>query len=305
MAGIIIDGKGLADQIIYGLRTCHKDFPYMRLIIVTTGDNFAGEAYVRSKIKRAEEIGIDVHRMHYDFFNHDSVLDLVKTFEEYFAQDRIYPSFIIQLPMTGDISRYEIENIIKSNMSITSNQLNEIDVDGIISKDNILYTYAPNLVSPLDKDSCCLPCTPIGIVRLLDEYIGNLSGLTATILGRSQLVAKPLESFLIERNCTVTMCHTKTQKAVIKEYIRSSNIVISSMGNTSLLTKDFFNDIDVSDKILIDVGMNRNEHGKLRGDCDPEIAKQFKMYTPVPGGVGPMTVAMLMRNVVKHYQITE
>lgn len=296
MSGTIIDGKGVANEIIRELKVISKDIPNMKFMIITTGNNFAGEAYVRSKTKRANELGIEVIRLHYDYLDLDAVYDIVDRLDEH-----DYPPFIIQLPISGSMSRDVIYAIIESRIS-DKVCFNSIDVDGIISVHNIIYTFTPDYITNKHQDQFCLPCTPIGVIKLLTTYIGSIEGLRATILGRSELVAKPLESFLIDRNCTVTMCHSVTSKDTIKESIMNSDIVISAMGNIHLLTKDFFNGIDLSNKVLIDIGINRDLHGKLRGDCDPDIAKQFRMYTPVPGGVGPMTVAMLMCNVVKHYQ---
>lgn len=295
MTGAIIDGKGMADDIIQELKVISKDIPNMKFMVITTGDNFAGETYVRSKTKRANELGIEVIRRHYDYLDLDAVYDIVKHLDEHG-----YPPFIIQLPITGSMTRDEIFTIIESR--IPDVLFSSIDVDGIISVHNIIYTFTPEYMTIKHQDQFCLPCTPIGVIKLLTAYIGSIEGLKATILGRSELVAKPLESFLIDRNCTVTMCHSVTSKDTIKESIMNSDIVISAMGNIHLLTNEFFNGIDLSNKVLIDIGTNRGSHGELRGDCDPEIAKQFRMYTPVPGGVGPMTVAMLMCNVIKHYQ---
>lgn len=296
MVGTIIDGKHMADGIIEELKNISKDIPDMKLMIITTGDNFAGEAYVRSKVRRANELGIEVIRIHYDYLDLDAVNDIVTHLEE-----NEYPPFIIQLPISGSMSRDSIYEIIQNSIP-KDVFFSSIDVDGIISVDNIVYTYTPDYMGTNYKSRFCLPCTPIGVIKMLTAYVGSLKGMKVTILGRSELVSKPLEYFLIDRNCTVTMCHSATDIDTIKDSIKKSDIVISAMGNTHLLTPEFFTDINPSDKVLIDIGMNRGVHGELRGDCDPEIAKRFRLYTPVPGGVGPMTVAMLMCNVVKHYQ---
>lgn len=328
--GTPIDGKCLAIDITNKLKKIiEKDNlapnlgsdilpPKMHLIIVTTGDSAAGLSYVKSKVNKCKELGIRANVIHYDFLSSDAVTDLCNQLYSY-----EYPPFIIQLPITGDNTRTEIYEELYDNIKAhwdnsSDDQIRKhiamMDVDGIISPDNILYTYAPfHMIDP-DLHSLIpyynLPCTPMGIMYMLDNYWDkDLSEISATILGRSELVSKPLYQYLMDRDCTVTMCHSKSNKTDMLEYIKNSDIIISAMGQLdslsnliNLLTDKYKDELRLCDKTLIDVSINRGPDGKLHGDCDIETAKKFKYYTPVPGGVGPMTVAMLMCNVVKFYQ---
>lgn len=335
--GTPIDGKAMATYITEQLKEIiekdklapYKDGKFntesmlpskMKLIIVTTGDSAAGASYVTSKITKCNELGIMAIIIHYDFLSSDAVNNLCTRLSKY-----DYPPFIIQLPIIGDNTRMEIYEKLFTNMKANGSfefdddirkHIAMMDVDGIISPDNILYTYAPTHMIDMDLHSLIsyhnLPCTPIGIMYMLDKTLGkDLSGLSATILGRSELVSKPLYQYLMDRDCTVTMCHSKTNKYDITEYIKNSDIIISAMGKLNelsdainILTDKAKENLNLDKKVLIDVSINRGSDGKLHGDCDIETAKKFKYYTPVPGGVGPMTVAMLMCNVVKYYQNT-
>lgn len=311
--GEILDGKMMSEGIFEKLSEIVKSMDlstksiYKQFVIVTTGSDDASKVYVRSKAIACDRLNIACLENHYDYFDHDACQDLIQ-----YLSKCGYPPFIIQLPMTGDYTRNQIYNDLKAHLVVTGVEdpdglIHRMDVDGIISPDNILMTYAPNYVIGPDLhnliDDHCLPCTPWGIMNLIDSVFSDyLKGSVVTIIGRSDLVAKPLQMMLMDRDATVLMAHTNTPTNLIQYYIGKSDIVITATGSTKLLTKDFFKLIDVKNKLLIDVGMNRDENGKLRGDCDPEIAKDFKWYTPVPGGVGPMTVASLMVNVVKYYQ---
>lgn len=327
--GTPIDGKCLAIEITNNLKKIIEEdnlapnlgsnmIPAkMRLIIVTTGNSAAGLSYVRSKVNKCKELGINAIIIHYDFLSSDAVEKLCDELNRY-----NYPPFIIQLPITGDNNRTEIYEELYNNMKAHSGLSDDdirkhiamMDVDGIISPDNILYTYAPSHLIDPDLHSLIpyynLPCTPMGIIHMLDVYWDkDMSQISATILGRSELVSKPLYQYLMDRDCTVTMCHSKSNKSDMLEYIKNSDIIISAMGQLNglsnlinLLSDKYKDELRLHDKTLIDVSINRGPDGKLHGDCDIEVAKKFKYYTPVPGGVGPMTVAMLMCNVVKFYQ---
>lgn len=316
----IISGKNMAEEIIEELKEIIKDdnlysdgnvIPRkMKLIIVTTGDSEAGASYVKSKVNKCKELGILPVVKHYDFFDVEACKNLCETLSSY-----NYPPFIIQLPTVGEYTRkyvYEdlLEYIKTNNPEITEPEelIARMDVDGIISPLNIAYTYNPMYSIDLDVYNMMnrynLPCTPIGIIYMLESTPDIiLSKSKITIIGRSDLVSKPLQQFLIDRNATVTMVHSVSPFECINEAIKSANIIISATGNISLLNGMYLETIDCSNKTLIDVGITRGLDGKLRGDCDPDYAPKFMNYTPVPGGVGPMTVAMLMCNVVKYYQL--
>lgn len=316
----IIDGKQAAQQIMTNLRNIIDSMdktPDMKLVICTTGTDDASKVYVRSKSRACDELGIRCIEVHYDYFDENACLSFTK-----YLKDLDFPPFIVQLPITGDFNRELIYSYLYDRISEISDDGAEVDdegirqlicmmdVDGIIAKDNILFNYTPHYMIDPDNhnamDYYCMPCTPMGIMDLIINHVyhmDNLDGVNVVILGRSDLVAKPLEAFLMDRGATVTLCHTKTNKVSLRNLLYDCNVLISAMGTTDVLTKEFLGTIDCSDITLIDVGMNRDENGKLRGDCDPECLEGFFSYTPVPGGVGPMTVAALMCNVVKYYQL--
>ncbi len=139
-----------------------------------------------------------------------------------------------------------------------------------------------------------ISCTPYGIIKMLEAYNIEIEGKHAVVIGRSNIVGKPLSQCLLNKNATVTICHSRTRN--LSEITRTADILISAVGKTDMVTADMIKD----GAIVIDVGMNRNDEGKLVGDVDFEKVKEKASYiTPVPGGVGPMTIAMLMNNVIK------
>ena len=150
------------------------------------------------------------------------------------------------------------------------------------------------------------PCTPSGVMRLLEEYNIPLEGKNALVIGRSNIVGRPMAMMLEHAGCTVTMAHSKTNKESLIDYFVYSNIVVSAVGKKDIIAyedlKGNFGLETLSEKILIDVGMNRDENGKLCGDFSEELKQKAAYYTPTPGGTGPMTVAMLMQNVIEFYE---
>ena len=149
------------------------------------------------------------------------------------------------------------------------------------------------------NQECFVSCTPYGVIKMLEEYNINLEGKRAVIIGRSNIVGKPLLQCLLNKNATVTVCHSKTKN--IKEITKEADILIAALGKPKFVTEDMVKE----DAVVIDVGINRSEEGKLVGDVDFEtVSKKVSYITPVPGGVGPMTIAMLMNNVVKSAKLT-
>lgn len=313
MNGKIIDGTSMANAITDNLKEIISTdslsstslLKRMTLIIVTTGVNDASKVYVRSKSRKCEELGIQCVEVHYDYFDMSACKDLMFTLSDY-----NFPPFIVQLPMTGNCSRRGIYNALYTALNShgcpnPEKKLRLMDVDGIISKDNIMYTYAPQYMAERTNrdliDTYCLPCTPAGMVSLILAAT-HIRHRHVVVLGRSELVGKPVASMLQGVGASVTMFHSMSAPIDIENAIKNCDVLVSAMGNKDVLTKRRFGNIDLSSTILIDAGMNRDENGKLRGDCDPELLQNFTAYTPVPGGVGPMTVASLMVNVVKYYQ---
>ncbi len=286
---MILDGKATADKICNNLKQqvdeLMADGVYPKLRIVTTGNNDASKVYVRNKVKRCNEIGIEPIVKHFDFITKNDVKDLLT--------DSI-PT-IFQSPMTGSVPFDEIGAIMNPF----------VDVDGFVATENVARLAS-------GKDPIMNPCTPAGIMRLLHEYNINVSGLAVTIVGRSNIVGRPLARMMEHEGATVTLCHSKTDESHIYPNVLLSDIVVSATGSRGILTYDKLaaaseKDISLCDHLIgrtvfIDVGMNRNEDGKLCGDIDQAILDRSFGYTPVPGGVGPMTVAMLMENTVKYYR---
>ena len=315
---MILDGKKVANEIYDKLKVIIENNHLkgdMKLVIITTGDEYASKVYVRSKVSKCNELGIVPFTCHYDFLNDDSLRSIFNK-----LKSLNYPPFIIQLPITGCVSRSHIYDSLLEDMvndgygacSFAPAMIRDMDVDGLISRENLLYLNDPEylygMYPPRILPKTNLPCTPLGIMTLLNHYQYFMMNPQprVVILGRSDLVGKPLEKMLMDKDCTVTVCHSKTAFPDMMNYIDNADIIISTMGNTNILTYNNLHYIEnsLSEKYLVDVGINRDDKGNLRGDCDPTILPWFKAYTPVPGGVGPMTVAMLMCNVVKKYQVS-
>lgn len=279
---IKLDGKALADRICGDLKArCDvlwEKGVQPRLTIVTTNSDLASVVYIRNKVRRCEEIGIEADVQRFER------LGVNETAKIMFGK---YSPVILQQPM----------NLAED---VTIEELGEwfpaiCDVDGFINSKNIAALAS-------GREPANYPCTPRGIIRLLDEYQIPIEGASVCVIGRSNIVGRPLARMLEQRNATVTLCHSKT---ALRQKIRTmwnSDIVISATGNRNTLNSIPRGNFD--GKVLIDVGINRDEEGNLCGDFPAWAYEYCKAYTPVPGGVGPMTVAMLMENVIRFYERT-
>lgn len=280
-----LNGKVLAEGICDALKVrCNelkKKGVILKLKIVTTGDNKAGQVYVRNKVKKAKEIGIEVIEKHFDYLTQD---DADNAFF-----DGMVPT-IYQLPITGDA---DFKRIALCYMPAFA----PLDVDGFLSPHNTSALFTGN--EPVQP-----PCTPAGIIELLDAYDIELAEKCVCIIGRSNIVGRPLAAMFEHRNATVILCHSKTPVQTLINSVRMADIIVSATGCYGTLSERLLYDygVDLSEKVLVDVGINRDADGKLRGDLDPALCEQAYAYTPVPGGVGPMTVAMLMKNVIEYYE---
>ena len=277
----IIDGKELAKKIRDNLKVEVAELKSRgitpKLAVIMVGNNKASEIYVRNKSKACDEIGIE--------------------FEEYIKDNNISQKELINLIDTlnnrKDIHGILLQSPIPENLNIRQ-AFNEIDyrkdVDG----------FNPINVGNLSiGEDCFISCTPYGVIKMLEEYNIDLEGKRAVIIGRSNIVGKPLLQCLLNKNATVTVCHSKTKN--IKEITKEADILIAALGKPKFITEDMVKE----NAIVIDVGINRSEEGKLVGDVDFEtVSKKVSYITPVPGGVGPMTIAMLMNNVVKSAKLT-
>lgn len=280
-----LNGKILAEGMCDALRVrCNelkKRGVIPKLKIVTTGDNKAGQVYVRNKVRKAKEIGIEVVEKHFDSLTQD---EADKTFFE-----NMLPT-IYQLPITGDVDLKRLILCHAPGFAI-------LDVDGFLSPYNTSVLFSGGKPDQL-------PCTPAGIIELLDAYDIDPAEKCVCIIGRSNIVGRPLAAMFEHRNATVILCHSKTPIGTLINSVRMADIIVSATGYYGTLSERLLYDygVDISEKVLVDVGINRDESGRLRGDIDPALYKQAYAYTPVPGGVGPMTVAMLMSNVIECYE---
>lgn len=272
----IINGKELAKKIRGELKEevvkLKKQGIKPKLAVIMVGDDKASSVYVRNKSKACEEVGIE--------------------FEEYLKDDKTTQeelmSLIKELNKREDIHGILLQSPIPKGLDIRE-AFNTIDyrkdVDG----------FNPINVGKLCiGEDCFISCTPHGVIKMLEEYNIETEGKRAVIIGRSNIVGKPLIQCLLNKNVTVTVCHSKTQN--IKEIAKEADILIAALGKPKFVTEDMVKE----GVVVIDVGINRNEEGKLVGDVDFEnVSKKTSYITPVPGGVGPMTIAMLLCNVVK------
>jgi methylenetetrahydrofolate dehydrogenase (NADP+)/methenyltetrahydrofolate cyclohydrolase len=272
----IIDGKALAAKLresiarhVEVLVSDHKILPGLAVILV--GDDPASQVYVGSKKKLAEKVGIRsfVQELPKNA-SQDEVLKLVQKLN----QDKKVHGILVQLPLPKQI---DADTVLK-----TINPAK--DVDGL---------HIENIGRLVCGMSGPVPCTPLGCVLLIKEIEKNLTGLHAVVVGRSNLVGKPVAQLLLRENCTVTMAHSRTPQ--LSHVTRTADILVVAVGKPNLVKADWVK----PGAIVIDVGINRMDDGKLVGDVDfADVSKVAGYITPVPGGVGPMTIACLLGNTL-------
>lgn len=273
---IIIDGKSVADKITEQLKqkiSQLQDKPH--LAVIQIGNNAASTIYVNLKKKKAEEIGIKSTVINLD--ENIEEKELIYKIEK-LNNDNSVHAILVQLPLPKHINE---SNIIKA---ITPNK----DVDGFTAQNtgDLLNGIKPK----------AYPCTPKGVLKLLKEYNIEIQGKHAVIVGRSNIVGKPLAIMLLNEHATVTICHSKTKN--LPEITKQADILISAVGK-----KIIFKDMVKKDAVVIDVGIFKDENNKTTGDVDFENVKEIAAYiTPVPKGVGPMTIACLMENTIELYE---
>lgn len=273
---VIIDGKELAKKIRANLKIeceeLNKNGIKSKLAVIMVGDDPASKVYVRNKSRACEDVGIDYEEYLLESnITQKELIDLIKKLN----QDNTVNGILLQSPIPSNLDINEAFRTISP----------EKDVDG----------FNPVNVGKLvlGQDTF-VSCTPYGIIKMFEEYNIDLSGKNVVILGRSNIVGKPLIHCCLNKNATVTTCHSKTQN--IKEIASRADVLISAIGKAHFVTEDMVKE----NAVVIDVGINRPENGKITGDVDFENVKEKASYiTPVPGGVGPMTIAMLMNNVIK------
>ena len=279
---MIIDGKKIAENLRETLKKQIEQIPSNQpkpgLTVILIGEDPASQIYVRNKEKFANEIGINSKVLRFD----SSITEEALTKEIHkLNQDREVHGILVQLPLPKHINS---KNII--------NQIEPIkDVDGF---------HPINVGNLSSGNDALVPCTPYGCYLLLKEVISDFNGLNAVVIGRSNINGKPMTQLLLKENCTVTITHSKTKN--LKNICQGADILVASVGIAKLVKQDWIK----SDCVVIDVGINRIEENgskKLVGDVDFENVKdKVKAITPVPGGVGPMTISCLLQNTLKAYQ---
>ena len=273
---VLIDGKEMAKKIRAILKIecdeLNKKGIKLKLAVIMVGDDPASKVYVRNKSIACEDVGIENEEYLLESnITQKDLIDLIKKLNE----DKTVNGILLQSPIPSNLDINEAFRTIAP----------EKDVDG----------FNPVNVGKLvlGQDTF-VSCTPYGIMKMFEEYNIDLTGKNVVILGRSNVVGKPLIHCCMNKNATVTICHSKTQN--IKEIASKADILISAIGKANFVTSDMVKE----NAIVIDVGINRLDNGKITGDVDFENVKEKTSYiTPVPGGVGPMTIAMLMNNVIK------
>ena len=272
----LIDGKELAKKISANLKTevdkLKQQGIIPKLAVIMVGDDKASSVYVRNKSRACNEIGIEFEEfLKGQDTTQEELLSLIQKLNK---REDVH-GILLQSPIPQHLDIREAFNLIDYKK----------DVDG----------FNPVNVGRLSiGEDAFISCTPHGVIRMLEEYNIPIEGKRAVIIGRSNIVGKPLIQCLLSKNATVTVCHSKTQN--IGEITKEADILIAALGRPKFVKEDMVK----PGAVVIDVGINRNDEGKLVGDVDFEnVSKKASYITPVPGGVGPMTIAMLMSNVVK------
>ena len=271
---ILLDGKSLSAKIKDELKGNINSYVQTPILaVITIGDDAASEVYVKNKRKACEYVGMSF--LHLDYASCVKEEVVIKKIKQ-LNKDKCINGIILQLPIPDNFNVSKIINTIDPSK----------DVDGLTN------TQAGKLIQ---NEKCLMPCTPKGIMEILKEYKIELEGKHVVIVGRSILVGKPLMLECINKNATVTLCHSKTRD--LKSYTKDADILIVAAGKKHLINKTMIK----KGSVIIDVGINR-EDGKLFGDVNPNVEEVCGYLTPVPGGVGPMTVAMLLKNTFEAYK---
>ncbi len=272
----IIDGKNIALQVklevkaqVARLKAQYNAIPGLAVILV--GDDPASAVYVRNKQKACDDVGINSRTFSFAADVEQKELEILISELNKNAQ---YNGILVQMPLPKPLNSRALLNMIDPDK----------DVDGLLPS---------NIGKLVIGEEALYPCTPLGIMVLLQRYSLPVSGAHAVIVGRSNLVGKPLALMMLAANATVTVCHTKTKN--LADIVSQADILVAAAGRRGVIKGEWIK----QGAVVIDVGTNRAENGKLTGDVEFEQAeKRASFITPVPGGVGPMTIAMLMKNTL-------
>ncbi len=266
---MIIDGKKIADKTKLQIK---REIEYLKirpaLAMVRVGDNPASEIYMRNKARACDEVGI---RSETHILEKATEPELTAFIQKLNSDPNIH-GILVQLPLPEYLDEKKILGLIDPRK----------DVDGLTPI---------NYGNLLKGDETTAPCTPKGVIRILEDQKIKLAGKNAVVVGRSNIVGKPIAIMLLKRDATVTICHSKTRN--LAEHTKKADILVVATGKAGLIKKNMVK----KGAAVIDVGINR-KGAKVLGDVEPEVAKVAKYLTPVPGGVGPMTIAMLLENTL-------
>jgi len=269
----IIDGKALSAQIKEQLKIKVENFKNkfgrtITLAVILVGNNPASQVYVKNKIKATEYVGMK--SLSFTLPEETTEQQLEEVILS-LSNDKTIDGILVQLPLPKHINESKMLKLIPP----------EKDVDGF---------HAENVGKLLLGEPTTVACTPFGVMKMLESEKVELSGKNAVVIGRSNIVGKPMALLLLKENCTVTVCHSKTKN--LKEICANADVLVAAIGRAKFVTEDMVKD----GAVVIDVGINRTENG-LVGDVDFDaVSKKASLITPVPGGVGPMTIAMLLEN---------
>ena len=274
-----ISGKDISlkikDEIKEEIEKIKEQYPRVpQLAVILVGDNQASQTYVRNKERGCHYVGMDSLVMRHDEnFTEKELLEEI----EQLNQDENVDGILVQLPLPKHID----ENRVLKAIALAK------DVDGF---------HPENVAQLFLGQHSLVPCTPKGMMVLLDEIGYDLTGKEVVVVGRSNIVGKPVALLCLQRNATVTIAHRKTEN--LKEVCQRADVLIAAVGKAKMITKDYVKD----GAVILDVGINRDENNKLCGDVDYEDVKD-KAYaiTPVPGGIGPMTITMLLKNTLEAF----
>jgi methylenetetrahydrofolate dehydrogenase (NADP+)/methenyltetrahydrofolate cyclohydrolase len=276
MTAQLIDGialsRQLREQVAQRTAVLRQQGIQPGLAVILVGDNPASQVYVRNKVKACQEAGLHSVLEQYDAqFSQSALLERIRALN---ADDSIH-GILVQLPLPAHIDAHQVIEAISP----------EKDVDGFhVASAGALMTGLPGF----------WPCTPYGCIKMLESIGYDLSGKHAVVIGRSNIVGKPMALMLLQHNATVTICHSGTQD--LGHFTRQADVIVAAVGKRNVLTADMVK----PGAVVLDVGMNRNEAGKLCGDVDFDGVREVAGYiTPVPGGVGPMTITMLLVNTLE------
>lgn len=287
----IMDGKATSNKILEeeSIKISKLSFK-PKLVVISVGDDQASKVYIRNKRRACDKVNIEFEEIHInnEGLSSEDLFEKLKTIVIELNNDFSVDGMLIQKPIFGLSKQHEQQLFLNINPN------KDVDVFNI---ENEAQIYKGNHI--------LLPCTPQGILTLLNEYKIDIEGKNVVVIGRSDIVGKPTALALLNRNANVTICHSKTNIKDLMFYTANANIIISAVGKPKFINSKY---ITSNCECIIDVGMNRDKNGKLCGDIDYDdvvnyldvFSKEKDRYiTPVPGGVGPMTVASLIQNVVK------